>query len=87
MGNGVRDGRHGLNTGVWDKVTQYLLFILEKKGRGRDSQLCILFSSRISLQVFNLSGMSQNFLYSTTAIKSMNNQKAAVKVPGDRQPP
>ena len=75
------------SAGVWDKVTQYLLFILEKKGRGRDPQLCILFSSRISLQVFNLSCMSQNFLYSTTVVKSMNNQKAAVKVTGDRRLP
>lgn len=89
MGNGVWDGLHDLSTAVMmrAKTTQYLLFILEKKGRGWDLQLCVLFLSRISLQVSNLSCMFQNFLYSTAIVKSMNNQKAAVIVTGDWQPP
>ena len=89
VGYGVWDGLHDLSIAVmvWDKTTQYLLFILEKKGRGRDLQLCVLFSSRISLQVSNLSCMLQNFSYSTAIVKSKNNQKAAVTVTGDWQPP
>ena len=48
--------------------------------------ICVLFSSRISLQVSNLSCMLQNFSYSTAIVKSKNNQKAAVTVTGDWQP-